>query len=80
MRVELTSDELSVVYDVLRFGREEFRDENGLGLSDAELGNLEGVIDRLELGLPNAVDLDCERANGPHHSGRCAKCDRGGEL
>lgn len=45
-------DEVEIIYDALRFARDEFTDENGLQWSNEEYARLQGVIDRLEGLLP----------------------------
>lgn len=42
------TDDLELIYDALRFARDEFTDENGLRLSDDECVRLQGIIDKLE--------------------------------
>jgi hypothetical protein len=50
--VSLDPDEIGLVYDALRFARDEFTDESGLSWSDEEYARLQDVIDRLERRLP----------------------------
>ncbi|HEV7766506.1 MAG TPA: hypothetical protein VGQ76_16005 [Thermoanaerobaculia bacterium] len=41
-------DKLGLIYDALRFARDNFRDENGLEFSNEETATLQEVIDVLE--------------------------------
>jgi hypothetical protein len=42
------TDDAELLYDALRFARDDFRDENGLPFSDDENARLQAWIDRLE--------------------------------
>jgi hypothetical protein len=53
--VALDPEEIDLVYDALRFARDEFTDENGLSWSSEEYARLQGVIDRLEGLLPVSI-------------------------
>lgn len=50
--VAFDPEEIEIVYDALRFARDEFTDENGLQWSNEEVERLQRVIDRLEGLLP----------------------------
>lgn len=50
--VTFTRAEFDLVFDALRFAREEFIDENGLHWSNEEYARLEELMDRLEELLP----------------------------
>jgi hypothetical protein len=47
-------DDLELIYDALRFARDEFADENGLRWSNDEYASLQGIIERLEALLPTS--------------------------
>lgn len=44
--------DVELLYDILRFGRDEFRDENGLPLSNEENDRVQAWVDQLEKLLP----------------------------
>lgn len=52
LSLELEADELELVYDALRFAREEFIDDDGATWSTDEYTALQRVVERLETLLP----------------------------
>lgn len=52
LSLELDSDELELVYDALRFAREEFMDDDGATWSVDEYTALQRVVERVETLLP----------------------------
>jgi hypothetical protein len=48
LSIEISADDADLIYDALRFARDEFTDENGLPWSNDEYARLEAFIERLE--------------------------------
>ncbi len=54
LTLQIDPDDLDLLYDALRFARDEFSDENGLEWSNAEYERLQALIVGLELLLPTS--------------------------